>query len=218
MRGLSIALVTFPHLASSFSSISQKVMLPRLIVFDLDDCLWTPEMYTLPQKPSNEIQGVVNEDTGDRGVVGVQCGSSGPTVKLFSDARRVLQRIHNERDTTFQHTQFAVASSSEEPSYSRSCLEKIDILPGVKMKSLFPYQQIGRTGALTSRKTTHFDGLKRESNIEFPDMLFFDDCNWGDHVGDLHKTYGVIGVRTPYGLTWDQFEEGLQSFAASKKK
>ena len=116
-------------------------------------------MYTLPNKPSKPILGQLG-DTGDEGVVGVQC-PGGPTGCLFHGALKTLQRIRTERETTFKDTLFAVASSSEEPSYSRSCLENLDIFPGVKMKSLFPYQQIGRTGKLTSRKTTHFNELKK---------------------------------------------------------
>ncbi|GMI43662.1 hypothetical protein TrCOL_g6392 [Triparma columacea] len=192
--------------------------LPKMIVFDLDDCLWTPEMYTLPNKPTKPILGRLQGDAGE-GVTGVQCSGGGPTVSLFPDALTILQRLYTERETTYKDTLFAVASSSEEPSYSRSCLENLDIFPGVKMNSLFPYQQIGRTGRLTSRKTTHFDELKKSvPHVEFDSMLFFDDCNWGDHVGDLNSARGVIGVRTPTGLTCAQFEEGLALYARTKAK
>ncbi|GMI08991.1 hypothetical protein TrRE_jg3573 [Triparma retinervis] len=92
-----------------------------MIVFDLDDCLWSPEMYTLPNKPTKPILGDLGRLQGDagEGVIGVQCSGGGPTVSLFPDALATLQRLHTERDTTFKDTLFAVASSSEEPSYSR---------------------------------------------------------------------------------------------------
>jgi magnesium-dependent phosphatase 1 len=232
---------------SAASAASMPQTMPKMIVFDLDDCLWSPEvntepltrtpplshitntpsltpphdpissqMYTLPNKPINPILGRLQGDAGE-GVIGVQCSGGGPTVSLFPDALATLQRLHTERDTTFKDTLFAVASSSEEPSYSRSCLENLDIFPGIKMNSLFPYQQIGRTGKLTSRKTTHFDELKKQvPHVKFDSMLFFDDCNWGDHVGDLNSARGVIGIRTPTGLTNAQFEEGLALYARTK--
>ena len=31
-------------------------------VFDLDDCLWSPEMYTLYAKPSLPVEGDLNPD------------------------------------------------------------------------------------------------------------------------------------------------------------
>ncbi len=36
--------------------------LPTMIVFDLDDCLWSPEMYTLYAKPSLPVEGDLNPD------------------------------------------------------------------------------------------------------------------------------------------------------------
>lgn len=40
--------------AASHPSFS---VLPELIVFDLDDCLWTPEMYTLSEIPTKKVLG-----------------------------------------------------------------------------------------------------------------------------------------------------------------
>jgi hypothetical protein len=39
-----------------------------------------------------------------------------------------------------------------------------------------------------------------------------DDCNWADHVGDLNREFGVVGVRTPHGLTMEDFYRGLEEF------
>ena len=101
-----------------------------------------------------------------------------------------------------------------ERSYSHACLDTLEVLPGRKMSEFFPISAIGRTGRLTSRKTTHFADLKRQySNMEYQNTLFFDDCNWGDHIGDLNRALGVKGIRTPNGLTMAEFEEGLALFA-----
>ncbi|GMI08967.1 hypothetical protein TrVE_jg11426 [Triparma verrucosa] len=181
--------------------------LPSTIIFDLDDCLWSPEMYTLRSIPSKPVKGPLGAH--GEGVIGMKC-SSGETVKLFPAALKILQRIASNE---FENVTFGVASSSEEPSYSRACLQGLEILPGVKMDSLFPIQAIGRTGGLTSRKTTHFSSLKKQHpSMVFTDTLFFDDCNWGDHVGDLNNALGVKGVRTPNGLTEEEFETGLSMF------
>ncbi len=186
------------------SSSSLAMTRPQMIVFDLDDCLWSPEMYTLPMCPTEPVR------EGEL-VIGVRCGSRGPTVKLFPEARVVLERIANGE---FPDVMFGLASSSEEPSYSKSCLKNLEIKPGVTMESLFPFTAIGRTDGLTSRKTTHMARLKEQCpELDFKKCLFFDDCGWGDHVGDLNKALGVKGVRTPYGMTVEAFEEGLKMFA-----
>lgn len=141
-------------------------------------------------------------------MIGVSNGSD--TVKLFPSALKVCQRI---AEGEFPNVTFGLASSSEEPTYSKSCLSGLDILPGLKMNELFPIQAIGRTRGLTSRKTTHFASLKKQHpEMVFSDTLFFDDCNWGDHVGDLNTSLGVKGIRTPNGLTEEEFEMGLDLF------
>lgn len=47
-----------------------------------------------------------------------------------------------------------------------------------------------------------------------PSRILFikDDCNWADHVGDLDRELGVVGVRTPHGLTMEAFHFGLEKF------
>ena len=66
--------------------------LPQTIVFDLDDCLWTPEMFTLSTLPNRPVTGPLG--VAGEGIAGVQSGSR--TVGLFPDALAVLQRIANE--------------------------------------------------------------------------------------------------------------------------
>jgi len=85
------------------------------------------------------------------------------------------------------------------------------------MRSMVQFAQIGRTGKLSSRKTTHFKLLHEESGVPYNEMLFFDDCNWGDHVGDVGNVYGVIGYRTPYGLQLSEFYDGLASYNKAAK-
>jgi hypothetical protein len=55
-------------------------------------------------------------------------------------------------------------------------------------------------------------------------MLFFDDCIWGDHVGQVAARCkeadtgrGVVGVRTPAGLGKSEFLAGLELFAKARR-
>jgi magnesium-dependent phosphatase 1 len=117
-----------------------------MIVFDLDDCLWSPEMYTLYNKPSKPISGNLNpevskEESDEVGTIGMQVPGGGPTVKLFDGARRALREI--ALDPKYKGVIVAAASSSEEPTYSHSCLEGIEVLPGLTMRDMFRYVIIG---------------------------------------------------------------------------
>lgn len=219
------------------SKDNESDYLPRMIVFDLDDCLWTPEMHELYGLPSKPITGNLNPDDGNDemprkgrkqpkrgsktnftrddtigeiGVIGMQCPGSSQTVYLYEGARKALREIGT--NPKYKEVLIAVASTSLEPSYSHHCLDHIEILPGVTIRNLLDHDEVGRSGHLTSRKTTHFKALHEESNISYEEMLFFDDCNWGDHVKDLEDAYGVTGQRTPNGLQMEEFYAGLEKY------
>jgi len=66
---------------------------PSLVVFDLDDCLWSPEMFTLHEIPNNSdvVYGQLTEDPNDTGVIAVNSGYE--QIKLFPGALKVLQRF-----------------------------------------------------------------------------------------------------------------------------
>eukprot|EP00555_Chaetoceros_dichaeta_P003766 CAMPEP_0198249564 /NCGR_PEP_ID=MMETSP1447-20131203/1059_1 /TAXON_ID=420782 /ORGANISM="Chaetoceros dichaeta, Strain CCMP1751" /LENGTH=195 /DNA_ID=CAMNT_0043934235 /DNA_START=216 /DNA_END=803 /DNA_ORIENTATION=+ len=186
-----------------------------MIVFDLDDCLWSPEMYTLHAKPSIPVKGDLyinperQESEREIGIVGMGV-PRGPTVQLFDGARKALREI--ALDPKYEGVIVAAASSSEEPTYSHACLEGIEVLPGLFMRDMFQYDQIGRTGSLTSRKTTHFRALHKESSVPYNEMLFFDDCNWGDHCADVTASFGVISQRTPAGMQLSEFHSGIEKY------
>ena len=160
-----------------YSRESQMSKLPSMIVFDLDDCLWSPEMHELNGLPEIPVHGELNPKSigGKRlkGVVGLQVPRYRDTVMLFDGARRVLYEIAT--NPIYKDILLATASSSLEPSYSYACLAGIEILPGLTMGDMMTYNQIGRTGNLSPDKTTHFRELHDESGVPYNEMLFFDD-------------------------------------------
>ena len=238
-KGSSSALSNNNHVCTSEKSCetnkslgSQEAAdtdLPSLIVFDLDDCLWTPEMHELSDLPSVPVEGPLdpnNPSTSPLGTVGLAVPSrkkrggwggydtEEEVVELYPGARLALREI--VLNPKYRNVKIGVASSSLEPSYSRACMAGIEIVEGVTMKDAISYAQIGRSGKLTSRKTSHFRLIHEESGVPYEEMLFFDDSNWGDHVGDLNRAFGVVGVRTPNGLKLEEFHEGLRKFSEVK--
>lgn len=217
------ALSTISYHSRSSSSMSY----PPLVVFDLDQCLWTPEMYVLSQLPSSDACKI--GPLGSRGVgsgkVGVMSGRE--VIQLFPDALEILQDIYLDK---YPGMRIAAASSADTPlavKIGRTAMNILEILPGVTMKDVFAKNweegfegnlQIGRTPPLSSDKAlTHFPILKQLTGLEYEDMLFFDDCNWGDNCGRVEKKcHGVVTVRTPDGLRHKEWAEGLAKFAATK--
>jgi len=211
---LRVVLLILSTMAKIASSLTKW---PRLIVFDLDMCLWSPEMYTLDQIPQVVEIGKLGLLDGEVMTGVVSCKSGHSSIRLFDDARSVLQDYYLGKFPP--ETRIAAASSADTPhavEIGRAAMNLLEIVPGVTMRSVFQrgwpegftgHMQIGRTPPLSSDKAaTHFPILQGATKIEFKDMVFFDDCNWGDHVGNVERAHGVVGQRTPRGLTRREFD------------
>mmetsp|Transcript_345 Transcript_345/g.1010 ORF Transcript_345/g.1010 Transcript_345/m.1010 type:complete len:299 (-) Transcript_345:192-1088(-) len=199
----------------NFSGVSSKRTarhLPTMIVFDLDDCLWHPEMHELPGYPDIPVTGDLDPSSPGReiGIVGMQVPRRRDTVRLYEGARLALREL--AVDPQYEGILLAAASSSLEPSYSHACLEGIEVVPGLTLRDMFAFDRIGRSGELTPRKTSHFRLLHRDSGVPYEEMLFFDDCNWGDHCADVSDSFGVISQRTPSGMRLSEFHRGLANY------
>ena len=181
--------------------------LPKLIVFDLDACLWHPEMFELSSAPTKY----------DASAGGVRAGRD--CVKLFPGALKVLKRL---TDPTFSSCKIAVASSTTEPRYAATCLEQLVVSigddglhedPHVSVADLVDFRAIYPA----NKGRRHFPQLQRESNIPFSETIFFDDCTYGDNCQDVASACkGVLCVRTPSGLDMKAFDDALAAFAEGK--
>ena len=89
--------------------------LPGLVVFDLDACLWSPEMYELTAPPTAYVPSLG----------GVAAGSD--TVTLYSGAAAVLLRLLV--DPMYAQIKVAVASSTTEPAFANRCLDLLPLDP-----------------------------------------------------------------------------------------
>ena len=177
---------------------------PALIVFDLDACLWSPEMY--------ELDGAPTTYDAKRG--GVKAGRD--TVCLYPGAQAVLLRLLTQDE--FKNCKVAAASSTTEPAFASTCLAQTPIdMTGQRketMADLIDFRQIypGRKGR------QHFPRLKEESGVEYSNMIFFDDCTYGDNCREVaSQCQGVTCIRTPNGLTEKEFDAGLAAFARGQK-
>ena len=205
-------------------ALKLPAILPKLIVFDLDMCLWSPEMYELSVVPveSDKIIGKLG-NLDQEGCIKVKSGGY-DTIQLFPAALQVLQHFYN--GDFGDDVRIAAASSADTPQavrIGRAALDLLEVVPGVTVRSVFRQGwpsdfegnlQIGRTPPLSSDKAaTHFPILKKETGIDYSGMIFFDDCNWGDHCGNVARACpGVITQRTPRGLQLREFEAALDAY------
>ena len=200
-------------------------IVPELCVFDLDACFWDQEMYEMPALPSTTVTGDLN-GRGD-GVIGVMSGGHQISMNKGS-----LQALQDHYDDKFVGMKVAFASSADTPfaeKIGRATLKLLEVVPGTTVWDLVvgrdwegvDVNQIGRQPPLSSNKAqTHFPRLKEATGIRYDRMLFFDDCNWGDHCGmvaagcrETDTRVGPVTVRTPYGLGVKEWEAGLAAYA-----
>lgn len=173
---------------------------PKLIVFDLDACLWLPEMFELHAKPS----------TYDAAADGVRAGED--VVRLLPGALKVLRLVRAQPER-FGETLFAAASSTTEPSAARRCLKLLPVDASCTVDGLLSYREIYPG----SKGRQHFPALREQSGVPYDQMLFFDDCTFGDNCGDVARCcQGTVCVRTPHGLTEELFEAGLRAYASGE--
>merc|ERR1712025_735636 len=107
-------------------SMASSASNPKVLVFDLDGCVWDPAMYQLyggaPFK-SHSNGEYLTDKRGER-------------IHLLGDIREILHEIKTSRD--WSETAIAVASTCDEPDWARECISKFSIGDGYVLKDVFP--------------------------------------------------------------------------------
>ena len=161
-----------------------------------------------------------------KGVIGVMSGHN--KISLHKGSLISLQEHH---DNKYPGMKIAMASSADTPfaeKVGRASLKMLEVVPGVTVWDILmrdwdgvDVNQIGRQPPLSSNKSmTHFPFLKEQTGIRYDRMLFFDDCNWGDHCGMVEQNckeedtgLGPATVRIPRGLGENEWRHGLKVYA-----
>lgn len=193
-RSVSVSAGGTSH-ALDYSSLR----LPKLIGFDLDGTVWTPDMYQLwgggpPFQPHSN-----GKDLLDRG---------GTTVRLLGITAQILADIHSNEHFRSVGTRIAWVSCTDEPEWADECLTKFKTAHGHALSTIVDSSEIYK-----SNKQTHFRNLQRKyPDIAFEEMLFFDN-----ESGNIHTVskLGVKSIYCPEGLTREVWENALRQFHES---
>jgi magnesium-dependent phosphatase-1 len=203
-RRMTLSSSSSSSAAAENNDTTEKKM-PKAIIFDLDGCLWSPEMYEILFFQGG--RGSPFSRDPDDPLNLVTCGNQ--PVHLLADIRSVFQQICT--NPLYQSIQFGISSRTDEPNWARELLGKFLIplnngegIDGecVNLESIFN----GPIVLSKEEKVDHFRRIAKESDIDFSDILFFDNeyrnC---ESVARL----GVSAVYCPQGVTEELWNLGV---------
>jgi magnesium-dependent phosphatase 1 len=141
----------------------------KLFIFDLDFTLWDADgiWCDCTTPPYQRVNGYVADAIGHK-------------IKLYPDVLEIIASLKAENKL------IAIASRTEEPEWAKQILELFEIRNKFDFEEIFP-----------DRKSTHLSSIKKQSNISFNDMVFFDDEY--RNIEDVSEL-GVTSVWTKNGL------------------
>lgn len=145
-------------------TLPEGAALPRLVVFDLDNTVWTPELYTL-----RHFKGYADASPPNP--------VAGKDVWLLDGAAAALHELATHE--RWRGTQVAAASRTNKPRWAGALLREFDVpgcSSGRKLAELIPYQEI-----YPGSKTVHFEELRAATGVAYDEMLFFDDSDGGKY-------------------------------------
>ena len=183
------------HTAMAEAGGSGRAM-PKMFVFDLDGCVWDPEMYQLWGGGSPFSQ----REDGDL------TDSRGQRVVLMADVREIMRALHS--DERFAGARVAVASCCDEPAWARECMSKFVVAPNVTLQQVVSLSEIHK-----GSKADHLRNISRDSGVALRDMVFFDNEK---HNCNTVQGVGVTSVHTPRGVTMVEFEHALAHFPSDE--
>eukprot|EP00978_Attheya_sp_CCMP212_P005230 scaffold11612_cov39-Attheya_sp.AAC.2 len=159
-------------------------VLPRLLVFDLDNTLWTPELYQIRQKGLPK---------------------AGKEIWLFEGAQAIVNDLAKHQQTRWSNVELAIASRTNKGDWAEALLTKFSSACGTTLAELFPHREI-----VQGSKRKHFQNLKRITGIPYDQMVFFDD-DARMNLGEISQL-GVLCCHCPRGMTADLFRGSLQTY------
>ena len=164
---------------------------PKVVVFDLDGCLWDPEMYMLSWRG-----GAPFEPDGD-----AMLSQSGERVVLLGAARDILRQLRTTDD--WSGTKVAISSRTDEPAWAAELLDKFRV-DDMMLGDCFDAREITKES-----KSSHFRRLKEKYECAYEDMLFFDN-----EYGNCREisSLGVTVAFSPEGVTGDVWAEAVAAF------
>ena len=159
-------------------------LLPSLVVFDLDDTVWWPEMYMTAGSFHCEPPGSTR--VVDR---------LGEELTIHPGARVAIEEMLNRPRWRRANAQIAFASRTDEPAWAMEAMRLLRVCTDPRGRDVTLEDAVDHAEVYPVRsKTEQFHRLKEKSGVPFDEMLFFD--NESRNVREV-ATLGVCCIYTP---------------------
>lgn len=204
--------ISFPSVVSSLPLASksgnanaQQLQQPRLIVFDLDGCLWKPEMYELAWRGMGHAPFEFMNDNKTR--MKSQLNS---VVQLIGDVAELMDELvldyHHPTATATIIPLLAISSRCDEPIWARELLSKMTLPRSGKtlQEAITGPWEISKDA-----KVHHFERISKQTGIPLKEMVFFD--NESQNCKSVSRMGVTVGY-TPQGVTRSIFEQTMARF------
>ena len=176
--------------SSLFNDGEAPQLLPRMMVFDLDNTLWTPELYQIRK---SHIQAEKD-------------------IRLFDAAREICDDLAMNSNSFWKSTTLAIASRTSKTDVAKRLLSEFKVSGGTTLDQVFPK---ATTKIFPGSKKTHFAELSQTTGIALSDMIFFDDDAYMN-CREIEKI-GVLCVHCPRGMTLDLFRFAMTQYDEMKR-
>lgn len=174
-------------------------LLPSLVVFDLDDTVWWPEMYMTAGNFHFEPPGSTR--VVDR---------LGEELTIHPGARVAIEEMLNRPRWRRANAQIAFASRTDEPAWAMEAMRLLRVCTDPRGRDVTLEDAVDHAEVYPVRsKTEQFHRLKEKSGVPFDEMLFFD--NESRNVREV-AALGVCCQYTPDGMTVEHWREGLAKY------
>ena len=172
------------------SSLTLRVapLAPRLVVFDLDATLWSPELYTLRK--------VEREGSAPR---------AGSDVKLYTDVKPILEML----TLTFPDTKLAIASRTHQGLWARDLIKQFDLPIPPSLTEIYTGSKTKHFASLAKKTKLPYTDM-----LFFDDARSgkYGNCEAVSNMGVL-SAY----CPKPNGITKQIFKHAMERFAAGDR-
>jgi magnesium-dependent phosphatase 1 len=199
---------------SSSSNDDEARRLPALIIFDLDGCLWRPEMYELLYFSGGA--GAPFTKSPDYEKDGTLLTRKGEPVRLLGQVREIMQELYCNPEK-WKNTRVGISSRTDQPEWARELLQKFTINKNSTTAESFALEEIMQ-GPIEIRKDSkeqHFQRISSTTGVAMQDILFFD--NERGNCREVSKLGVVVGY-CPDGVTKQIWDVSLQAFPTAPGK
>ena len=220
----------------------QHGMLPKVIVFDLDGCLWKPEMYELLYfsggfgAPFSIPKADASAGDDDSYSISTLLTCKGEPVNLMSGVVDVFRELYTDSkwkgNGGNDGVRVGISSRTDQPDWARELLQKFQVSvasgssnsddstnPTTSAATRFSLRDVIDSSIIEishGSKVNHFQNIQRTTGIDYNEMVFFDN-----EYGNCEQISEQLGVIVGYcprtGVTKEIWDKTLQAYDTRRR-